>query len=232
VPNIETGVDRGVLYIPGFPGEPWNGLTSIQEDSTDVNEKTRYVDGVKTHHRRGQGSFSGTISAFTYPDSFYENVLVQKRRPTFDLSYRVMNGDSYKIHLVYNVSISPGGISRKQFETEPFQWSFTTTPIAMPNSKISSHLIVDASKAYPSTIEHLENILYGSDIETSHLPSPDGVFNIFELNSIVRVIDNGDGSFSVTGPDDIVQMLDATTFQISWPSAVYIDTNTYTISSL
>ena len=29
---IETGIDRGVLYIDGF-AYPWNGLVSIKEDS-------------------------------------------------------------------------------------------------------------------------------------------------------------------------------------------------------
>jgi len=230
--NYEHGVDQGVLYIPGKPGEPWNGLTSIDENSTDVDDLVRYIDGVKTHYRRRVNSFSGTIEAYTYPDSFYDNILTQKRAPSFGLSYRVMNEDNYKIHLVYNISISPPGISRKQFESDTFKWDFTTKPVVIPGAKMSAHLIIDSSKAYPWTVKDLEDILYGSDSQSSQLPSPQEVLDIFEINSILRVIDNGDGTATISGPDEVIQMINTTTYKISWPSVVQIDPVTYTISSL
>lgn len=230
--DYESGLDRGVFYLSDRPGEPWNGLVSVKENPSGADEQTRYIDGVKTHFRRRVGEFSGSIEAFTYPESFYEDVLSQRRPKNFGLSYRISSLKGSKIHLVYNVLISPVGISYKQMETETFQWDFTTLPIPVPGARRSSHLVIDTTKAYPSTVTNLENILYGSDVETSRLPLPEEVLNIFELNSIVRVIDNGDGTFSVTGPDDVIQMLDSTTFQIDWPSVVYIDEATYTISSL
>lgn len=232
MPEYEVGADRGVLYLPGQVGEPWVGLTEIIEAPTDVNETVIYIDGVKNRSRRNRGSFAGTIEAFTYPDSFYENVLIQERRQDFGLSYRVLNGENYKIHLIYNISISPAGISRKQFDIDPFAWDFTTTPLDIPGAKSSSHLIIDSSKAYPWTIAALEDILYGSDAMSSRLPLPLEVLSIFDDNSILKVVDNGDGSFTVTGPDEAIEMLDSTTFQITWPSAIYIDETSYTISSL
>jgi hypothetical protein len=66
----------------------------------------------------------------------------------------------------------------------------------------------------------------------ARLPDPQEIFDIFEANSILRVVDNGDGTFTVTGPDDAITMLDDTTFEIDWPSVVVIDSNTYEISSL
>lgn len=223
VRDYETGLDRGVLYPADGPGKTWNGLTSIKEAPTDADEQTRYVDGVKTNRRRRVGEFSGTIDAFTYPDPLPK---------TFGLSYRVNSAKSYKIHLVYNVLISPTAFSYTQSDTDSFSWDFTTLPIPIPKARMSAHLIIDASKAYSWVVSAFEDILYGSEEGSARLPLPEEVIELFEVNSIVRVIDHGDGTFTVTGPDDIVKMTDPTSFQIDWPSAVYIDDVSYTISSL
>ena len=228
----ETGLDRGVFYPPSGPGEAWNGLTSVKEDPSDSDEQVRYLDGVRTNRRRRLGYFSGTIEAYTYPESFYDDILIQRRPPSFGFSYRVMNSESYKIHLVYNTKISPATISHKQFEVDPFSWDFTSLPIQVLEERRSAHLIVDAAKAYSSTMEDLEAVLYGSDTDIPHLPLPEELLAIFESNAILRITDNGDGTWTATGPDEAIVMLDATTFEIAWPSAIYIDTVSYTISSL
>jgi hypothetical protein len=96
----------------------------------------------------------------------------------------------------------------------------------------SAQLVIDRDLAYSSTIEALEEVLYGSEAEAPRLPTPQEVMAIFEENSILQVVDHGDGSFTVTGPDEAIQMLDATSFEITWASAVYVDAETYTIHSL
>lgn len=216
--DYDVGLDRGVLYPDGGLGVVWNGLSSVQETPSS-EEKTRYIDGVKTYRNRGRESFSGTIEAFTFPNPF------PKR---FGMSYRVKD----KIHILYNVLVSPTGHDYRQLEIDPFSWSFSTKPVPIPGARISSHLIVDGSKAYSWTLSALEDILYGSESTSARLPLPDEVLNIFDINSILKVTDNGDGSFTVEGPDDVIVMLDSTTFQITWPSAVFIDEDSYTISSL
>ena len=53
----ETGVDRGVLYLPGGSAVPWNGLISINE-MVSREVKPYYIDGIKFldhHDRRGCG---------------------------------------------------------------------------------------------------------------------------------------------------------------------------------
>jgi hypothetical protein len=216
--NYEVGLDRGVLYPVDSPGIAWNGLSSIQED-LESEEQMRYIDGIKKQRNRTQDKFSGIIEAFTYPEPFPRS---------FGLSYRVGN----KIHIVYNVLLGSTGFNYRQLDTEPFSWNFTTKPVSVPGTKRSAHLIVNGSKAYSWTLAALEDILYGSDSTTPRLPLPDEVLNIFDINSILKVTDNGDGTFIVEGPDDVIIMLDSTTFQIIWPSAVYIDEVSYTISSL
>lgn len=229
--NYETGLDRGVFYPKEGPGEAWNGLVSVNE-TPDSDNKTRYIDGVKTHHRRSPESFSGTIEAFTHPESFYENVLDQRRSKNFGLSYRVKTHDAYKIHIVYNILVLPTAFSYKPFETDTFSWVFETKPLVFPAAKASAHFVIDTGLAYDWTVIALEDILYGSEEEAPRLPSPQEVLDIFEDNSILQVTDNGDGTFTVVGPDSAIQMLDSTTFQISWPSAIFIDAVSYHISSL
>lgn len=230
--EYEIGLDRGVFYPQSGPGQVWNGLISVNEAPEGFEEKVRYIDGVKSHYRRKLGYFAGSIEAFTYPDGLYEDVFAQRRVKSFGMSYRVLSADSYKIHLVYNVLISPSGTAGAQDTPENFNWDFTAMPIPVEDGIRTAHLIVDASVANADTISELENILYGSDTLTARLPLPVEILDIFEENAILRVIDNGDGTFTVIGPDSAIIMLDSTTFQITWPSAVYIDAISYHLSSL
>lgn len=230
--EYQVGVDRGVFYPKNAPGEVWNGLVAINEDSTDSDVKSRYIDGVPTRHRSTPGHFSGTIEAVTYPASFHNDVFGRRISTGFGLSYRVQTETRYQIHVVYNVLISPSQYVRQQSPFEPFRWGFTTTPMTVPDANPTAHLIIDAGTTYSWTLQDLEDVLYGSDTETPHLPTPTEIFEIFEENAILRIIDHGDGTWSAIGPDEAIQMLDADTFEISWPSAVYLDADTYTIHSL
>lgn len=245
----ETGVDRGVFFPQDGPGVAWNGLASVKEAPSGADVTENYIDGRKYQTRRAVEGFAGTIEAFTYPeeflpyDGFAEKIISQQRRRYFGFSYRTLIGNDlknqdygYKLHLVYNAMISPGG---KSYETlansaDPsnFAWDFTTLPILLKGAKASSHLVIDSTKAHPWTLEAIENVLYGNAEAPASLPAPADVVEIFEENAILRVTDNGDGTWTATGPDEAITMLDAQTFQISWDSALYIDDKTYTISSL
>lgn len=229
--NYEFGLERGVLYLPNTSGVAWNGLISVDETPSEDTERVRYIDGVKTLLQRRPGEFAGKIEAFTYPSTL-DSVISSRGRKSFGFSYRITKPNGHLIHLVYNAIISPEGFSRNQSDVSSFVWNFTTKPMSVPTGRLSAHLIVDTAKAYSTTIADFENAIYGSDSLAARLPSPDEVLEIFEENSIVRVIDHGDGTYTVTGPDDVIQMLDATSYSIDWPSAVMIDTDIYTISSL
>ena len=230
--EYESGLDRAVFYPENSPGEVWNGLIAITDDPDDSDVQVRYIDGVRTQHRRRPGVFGGSIEAITYPASFIADIFGRRFTGTFGLSYRVMAPDSYKLHLVYNVLLSPSPHMHQQVEVNSFTWGFTTTPVSIPDSKPSAHLVIDSKIAYSWTITAIENILYGTDDTDPRLPDPDELFEIFEENAILRIIDNGDGTWTAIGPDSVIEMLDSDTFQISWPSANYIDADTYTIYSL
>jgi len=230
--RYEAGVDRGVFYPSSGPGEVWNGLVSVQESPSDGEEKTRYIDGVKTRSRRKSGEFEGHIEAFTYPESLYDDVLSRRKQRGFGLSYRVMTGETYKVHLVYNVLLGAESHDYQFNEAAPFSWDFTTLPVHVAEMRPTAHIIVDSAIAYPETMAAFEDVIYGSDAADPRFPSPNEVLEIFEEHSILRIIDHGDGTWTATGPDEAITIFPDGTFEINWPSAVWISSDTYQLSSL
>lgn len=244
---FETGVDRGVFYPIDGAGVPWNGLTAINEAPSGGDTVDNHIDGQKFKSQRRVESFAFTLEAYSYPPEFelYDGVIdfrVSQRRRPFNFSYRTLLGNDtdgtsfgYKIHLVYNAMASPSPMDYKTIsdtaDVTPFSWAVSTAPVKMGDTS-SAHMIIDTRVAYPWVIEELENLLYGTSDTEALFPSPSDILSMFENASILKIIDNGDGTWTATGPDSAIQMLDSHTFQISWPSAVYIDEHTYKISSL
>lgn len=224
----DYGVDRAVLYISGV-GVPWNGLTGVEEVVEDASTTSYYFDGQKTLDVVGSENFALHVTAFFSPEEFDD---IQGR---FNFTYRTLNDFGYKIHLVYNVTSVPSGKTwtTKMDTTDPsdFEWDFATVPTKVPASKPTAHLIVDTMLANEDALASLEEFLYGTDDTDPSFPSAEEVISIFEEHAILVVIDHGDGTWTATGPDDMVHMLDATTFEIVSPTVVYHDAVTYTVSN-
>jgi len=231
VGEFKAGLSRGVFYPTAGPGVAWNGLISVEEDNSDLTSTIFYVDGRKVHNVGKLGWFSGTISAYHTPEKFMQDVVLNRRKPTFGMSYRVETDSSAQIHLVYNVMLTPGEQTRQYTDATQLSWDFTTKPFTVPYAASSAHLIIDVGEVYSSVLSEIEDIIYGSDALSPSLPSPEEVCAIFEKAALLAVTDHGDGTFTVIGPDSAIQMLDATTFEITWPSAVMVDDTSYRIST-
>jgi hypothetical protein len=229
---IEIGVDRAVFYPATGPGVPWNGLTAANSSVNGSEQRSRYLDGLKIGSRKLRGEFSGSIEAYTYPDELFENVLAQQRADSFGLAYRTMAGDNYKLHLVYNISLAKTEHAYEQRNSDIFRWDFTTLPIPVPGASPSAHLIIDGNVAYPWVVEAMEDILYGSDEADPRLPLPQEIIDTFEENALLIVVDYGDGTFAVIGPDEAITITSPTTFQITWPSVTLLGPDNYRISTL
>lgn len=250
---FEIGVDRGVLYPDSQPGVAWTGLMSVVERPSGGSARAFYIDGIKYLNIPSTEEFEATINAFTYPNEFavcdgtaqfhLGLSVTQQSRKSFGLSYRTKLGNdtdgidhAYRIHLVYNALAEPsqrvnttlGGSE----EPADFSWDITTRPPTMTGYKRTAHLVVDSRTTNLETMTAIEDILYGTDSLAARLPTLAELVAIFEANTSLTVTDNGDGTFTITGPDEAITMLDATTFEITWPSAIYIDAVSYTISSL
>lgn len=235
----EAGVDRGVIYPPSTPGVVWNGLLSVVEGTSDADVKAAYLDGHRYHQKRSPGSFTASIEALSVPNELSDifGLSSPNRRLTpFGLSYRVGSGQGHKIHLVYNATLRPSSRTYSTLavdaELSTLTWDITTRPNPIGANAATAHIVIDTRVAHEWTVAAIEEVLYGSDILDSSLPSPDDVLELFEANSIVRITDHGDGTWSAEGPDEAIKMLDANTFEIDWPSAVYISQTAYTIQSL
>lgn len=232
----DIGVSNGVLYPQNSPGVAWNGLTTVTEKGDDTTSGL-YLDGIRYRSRNVPSAFSGTIVAFTYPDEFEPyngNIsgITAQPRQSFGFSYR----SNRELHIVYNATAAPSNDQYSSINSSvtpiSFSWSFTTVPVNIPAGRASAHLVVMLDYAQPGAVSDLEALLYGDDANDPSLPMPADVIAIFESYTTVTIVDNGDGTWTATGPDDVITMLSGTEFQINWPSAIFIDANTYTISSL
>lgn len=201
----ETGVDRGVLYLPSQNGVydngvPWNGLTNVTERPTGGEANPQYADNIKYLNLISAEEFEGTIEAFTYPDEFAlcdgsaepeDGVFVgQQTRKSFGFSYRSLIGNDvdgsdhgYKLHLVYGAMAEPTEKSRDTVNDTPeameFSWEFTTTPVPVEGLKPTAHITIDSTKVKKADLDTLEELLYGDDGDPQ-LPLPAAVISIFE----------------------------------------------------
>lgn len=246
----EAGVDRGVLYVGTQPGVSWNGLISVTEHANGGGSKAYYYDGVKYLNTALPEEFDATIVAITYPNEFAQCdgtsqprpglYLTQQSRSSFGLSYRTKIGSDqqsdagYKIHIVYNALAAPSDRVHASLSntTDPlnFTWNLTTRAPEIPGFKPTAHVVIDSRKTDPRILSTLEDILYGTDAVPARIPALDEIVAVYDAPVLV-VVDNGDGTFTVTGPDSAVSMIDDSIFQITWPTAVFIDDYTYTVSS-
>lgn len=217
--DYNAGVDHGVVYSNDH-AVVWNGLVSIEESPTELRTIIAYRDGIKIVNIRADDSFSAAVEALSYPEEL-------SGAKEVNLSYRVGS----KIHLVYNATALMGNRQFTQQESTGFSFDISTRPVAIPGARPSAHLVIDTDQAWLQAAGELEDILYGTDVDSARMPSTAEVLEIFDRNALLRVIDHGDGSFTVTAPDAAITMLDADTFEITWPSAIFLGTEEYRITS-
>lgn len=253
--TYQTGVDRGVLYVDGLSGVPWNGLTSVEEDNSGKSTEPYYFDGVKMIDFPAMGDFAATIKAITYPDEFERCEGIAEIVPglygdnqsplPFGLTYRTLIGNdvdgvdhAYKIHIWYNMTAVPANVTRRTLgaTTEPheFSWSAASRPerTATPH-RPTGHVILDSRRVHQQLLSSLEDILYGTATVNPRLPSLSELITFiegFQPSSLV-IVDNGDGTWTAIGDTPTIQQIDATTFEITSNNIVFLNPTTYQISS-
>lgn len=201
----ETGVDRGVLYLPDVSGVyntgfAWNGLTTVTESPSGAEPTAQYADNIKYLNLISAEEFGATIEAFTYPEEFGQcdgtalpapGVAVgQQGRKTFGLSYRTQVGNDvdgtdygYKLHLIYGCQAAPSEKAYATINDSPeaisFSWDITTSPVPVTDYKPTSLIVVDSTVVDPGDLASLEALLYGAGIVEAALPTPDAVIALF-----------------------------------------------------
>lgn len=203
--EYETGVDRGVLYLPDAAGAynsgfAWNGLVTVTESPSGADASPQYADNIKYLNLVAAEQFGGTIEAFTYPDEFAQCdgtaeptpgvKLGQQPRKTFGLCYRTVLGNDvdgtdhgYKLHLVYGALAAPSEKAYGTINDTPsaitFSWGISTTPVDVVGHKPTALMTVDSTTVDVAALTQLEDILYGTAGGDPRLPLPAEVIALF-----------------------------------------------------
>lgn len=201
----ETGVDRGVLYLPNEAGVydlgvAWNGLVTVTESPSGAEPSAQYADNIKYLNLISAEEFGATIEAFTYPDEFgacdgtaapEPGVLIgQQGRKMFGMSYRTKVGNDvdgtdhgYKLHLLYGCQAAPSEKAYATINDSPeaitFSWEVTTSPAPVTGFEPTSLIVIDSTVVLAADLTALEDLLYGADIVAPALPTPDAVIALF-----------------------------------------------------
>lgn len=209
----ETGLDRGVHYLPDATGAytsgvPWNGLTSITERPTGAEANAHYADNIKYANIVSAEDYEATIEAFTYPDQFAQcdgsatvikgMRIGQQPRPPFGLCYRTLIGNDvdgqnhgYKLHMLYGCQVSPSDKNRETINESPepvgFSWELTTTPVPVTGFQPTATVEIDSTLFDEERIKALEDVLYGTEAEEARLPMPDEIAQILNGTSATAV---------------------------------------------
>lgn len=205
----ETGVKQGVLYVMGSDGEygvgvPWNGLTAVTQSPSGAEASPIYADDIKYVNLMSTEEFGATIEAYMYPDEFStcdgsasiaKGVRIgQQKRSTFALCYRTSVGNdvdgsdhAYKLHIIYGALAAPSERSYATINDSPeaitLSWEVTTTPVNVTGYKPTSHVEIDSRDVDAEKMKALEDLLYGSESETSKLPMPDEIANLIGVTA-------------------------------------------------
>ena len=202
---FETGVDRGVLYVPDVNGVygtgfAWNGLTTVTESPSGAEATPLYADNIKYLNLTSAEQFGATLEAYTYPELFAQCdgslapqpgvAIGQQTRKLFGLCYRTRLGNDvtgsdfgYKLHMIYGAKAAPSEKAYATINDTPeaitFSWSITTSPVAAIGYKPTAIMTVDSSKVTAAKLLALENILFGTATDNPRLPLPDEVIAVF-----------------------------------------------------
>ena len=209
--RYETGVDRGVLFLPDQTGEyktgyAWNGLTAVNESPSGAEPTKQYADNAVYLTLVSAEEFGATIEAYTWPDKFSicdgsaepsEGVYVgQQPRQNFALAYRTKIGDDvagmnkgYKLHIIYNALAAPSERAYSTVNESPeaatFSWELSTTPVRFDDDSSTATIIIDSTKVPAAKLEAFEDIIYGTASVEPSLPSPSEVIAHFKATTLI-----------------------------------------------
>ena len=203
--KFETGVDRGVLYLPDETGAytkgyAWNGLTSVSESPSGAEANKSYADNIVYMTLLSAEEMAATVEAYTYPNEFaicdgsYEaatGVFVgQQTRQPFGMAYRTKVGNDlkgtesgFKIHLIYNAFAAPSEKAYSSVNDSPeattFSWELSTTPVSVDANRSTALITIDSTKATKAKMDAFLAILWGTAAIEPKLPKPSEVISAF-----------------------------------------------------
>ena len=196
--KYETGVSHGVLFVQSnlgtYPtGVAWNGLTAVTESPSGAESNKQYADNQVYVNLQSAEEWGGTIEAFTSPKAFDQcdgaaevmpgvKIGQQTRKP-FGFCYETLIGTDTegtdagkKIHVVWNALAAPSEKAYATVNDSPeamaLSWEVSTTATPVPGYKPSATMTFDSTELSAGKMQKIEDALYGTLVEPSHLPLP------------------------------------------------------------
>jgi len=230
---------------------PWNGMTSVEETSGD-SAKAYFVDGRPFLYLPVPKEYKATLNAYMYPDAFSEMMglaeitdgmyLDSQPGQAFDFSYRTLVGNAiqgtdhgYKIHLVYNATVTPGAMNYEtlgeSINPTTMSWEVQAVPTKVDGYRPTAHIIIDTRHMNPSKIKRIEDMLYGGDNDIPVMPDPQVIFDLLNYGDTIIVTNNGDGTFDVEGSYENVYLLNDGQFRLENIDGEIHADGTFTIST-
>lgn len=234
--SFNSGISNAVLYVTGESGAAWNGVVSIQEKTSDLNTTGHYLEGRRFNLTQDNEDFDFTIVAFTYPDEFdlcfgYDGMYDLQPFKSFNLSYISGTDENKEIHLIYNAKLqakdNDWDTLGDSVDPTNFSWDATTRGIPTYATSPASHYVIYVSELNPGAYEALLDILHGTASSDPSMPSVLELIDLVAEFAVFVVVDNGDGTWTATGPDDAIDISDPNIFEIIGPSVVPIDRDSY-----
>lgn len=249
--TFETGLDRGVLYPKDGPAVPWNGLTSVDENSGSESV-SYYIDGRAYLHFPKPKEFSASLKAYTYPPEFAKIMgeveaaagmyLDSQVGEAFDLSYRTLIGNAirgveagYKIHLIYNATVVPPSKSYQSLSNSvnptDFTWEIKAVPVSVIGYHPTAHVTIDTRRMDPDRLAEIEALIYGDGSGDASMPELQAIFDVLSYGDAIVITDNGDGTWTAEGSSANIFMIGDGVFQINNVNATDNGDGTYEIST-
>jgi hypothetical protein len=208
----------------------------VDEKASGTVDVDHYFEGNRLWVSQETGDFEASVSAYTYPEVFaeYNGYSERELYRRFGFSYRTQYGDGHKLHIVYNVLVNDGARSwstvKSTVDPSLFVWDISASAVPIPGASPAARLTIEVGPD-PGVLSIIEDILYGTDTEDPRLPDPAELYELYEAATLLRIVYNGDGSYTATGPDSMVQLLDDGLFELSAPSVFLNEQDIFTVSS-
>lgn len=248
--TYETGLDRGVLYLADGTAVAWNGLTAVTEKSNRTVAPV-YFDGKKIKDIVTVDEPKSTLKAYTYPNEFLDvegyaeyadgfSIGMQPNK-RFSLSYRTRVGDGtsndpigYKIHIMYDLiaitSDKPYTTVKASTDLIEFEWDLTGLAKKIPGYAPTNVVVADTRFLSSTVVDWLEDALYGTDVAAPDLPTIEEVMVQIALAYALDVVDNGNGTFNITGTSILGLTATSTDFTIDNPNVIYVTEKVFSAS--
>ena len=197
--RYETGVHRAAFYPQGSDPAAWNGVISVTVAPSGGEPSPIYANRIKIADILSVQDLSGSLEAFTCPDTFlpclgYGNgtgsVLVSmQKRKSFGLVYQTLIGNDLndldhgsKLHIYYGCHAQHPDRSystmSESTEMLHYRFSFTCIPVLSVNFPPVSYICVDSTKTTSNYFTTLTDILYGKENTNPYLPTPDEIRSV------------------------------------------------------